>query len=62
MHVIGSDYVDDALCQGLQVLDNYGDWQSSRAGKVLVAPWPVVTANRKPMNRVSFSPLRDANL
>jgi thymidylate synthase len=61
MHVIESDYVDQALCKGLQTLDEYGEWQSSRAGEVLVAPWPVGTVNRKPMNRVSFSLLRDAN-
>jgi thymidylate synthase len=61
MEIIESDYVDEALCKGLRVLDEYGSWQSSRAGDVLVAPWPIATANRRPMNRVSFSPLRDAN-
>jgi thymidylate synthase len=61
MHIVSSEYVDQALVRGLRGLTDYGSWQTSRAGEVLVAPWPVITVNRRPMNRVSFSPLRDAN-
>lgn len=52
---------DDALRQGLALLGICGQREDSRNGPVLVAPQPVATTYPAPRNRVSLSPLRDAN-
>lgn len=51
----------DALRQGVRLLEQFGKREPSRGGEVLVAPWPVVTINRRPLNRVLFSATRNAN-
>ncbi|KKK83371.1 hypothetical protein LCGC14_2794040, partial [marine sediment metagenome] len=61
MHVLDVRNVNEALPKMLQHLEERGERTSSRAGEVIVAPTPVTTVYRKPMERVLFSPLRDAN-
>jgi thymidylate synthase len=50
-----------ALAEGVDLLCDRGLREFSRAGDVLVAPWPVVTYTRWPQERVLFSVVRDAN-
>lgn len=50
-----------ALSHGLFVMDTYGQVRNSRNGPVKLAPFPVTTEYRKPMERVVFWPERDAN-
>ncbi|KKK55035.1 hypothetical protein LCGC14_3078620, partial [marine sediment metagenome] len=61
MHVLNVRNVNEALPKMLQHLEEKGERNSSRAGEVIVAPTPVTTVYRKPMERVLFSPIRDAN-
>ena len=61
MHVIHCRNVNEALPKMLQHLEEKGERKPSRAGEVIVAPTPVTTVYRKPMERVLFSPIRDAN-
>lgn len=60
-HIIPVRNVNQALVDGLQWLCVAGHTANSRNGPVLVAPGPVITAYRNPMERVLFSPVRDAN-
>ena len=54
--------VNDALPLGLRMLaNNNGVDEESRNGPVRVLPNPVITSYDRPMERVLFSPLRDAN-
>lgn len=46
---------------GLELLLSEGVAEDSRAGRVIVAPWPVTTAYTHPRERVLFSAIRDAN-
>lgn len=59
--VITAYSVSEALAHGLHHLTLAGGAQPSRVGDVLVSSCPVVTVYKKPMNRVLFSPMRDAN-
>lgn len=61
MHQIIAPSVDHALSAGLDLLENDGDHEMSRAGPVLVAPNPVVTTWLPHVSRVSLSRVRDAN-
>lgn len=61
MHVIDVRNVNQALPAGLHYLKAYGTMQQSRNGPVLVAPGPVATVYRKPLERVLFHPVRNAN-
>ncbi len=61
MHVLDVRNVNEALPKMLQHLEEKGERNSSRYGEVIVAPTPVTTVYRKPMERVLFSPIRDAN-
>ena len=61
MHVINVRNVNEALPKMLQHLEEKGERKPSRYGGVIVAPTPVTTVYRKPMERVLFSPARDAN-
>lgn len=61
MRAIKSYCPDEALFQGLNLLHTEGIPQESRNGPVIVAPYPVLTINEAPMNRVIFSVQRDAN-
>lgn len=53
--------VNEALAEGYRWLASSGVEEDSRNGKVLVSPEPVLTTYRFPMERVLFSPRRDAN-
>lgn len=61
MQVINAINVNQALCLGLHALRVQGIKQPSRVGDVLVCPHPVMTVYHNPMNRVLFSPVRNAN-
>lgn len=61
MHVINARNVNDAYQNGLDFLSLYGRVEDSRAGSVIVAPQPVVTSYRNPVERVLFDEKRDAN-
>lgn len=61
MRVNSAECADHALFQGLNTLLAEGVKSASRNGPVLVTPFPVVTVNVSPMNRVLFSAQRDAN-
>lgn len=61
MHVIYAFNPDDALARGVLLLKAHGTREDSRVGPVLVADAPVATVYGQPRNRVSFSPVRDAN-
>lgn len=59
------------IIHGRNVNENYfnsidrirciGNEEDSRNGKVLVAPWPIMTVTDRPTERVLFFPNRDAN-
>ncbi len=53
--------VAEALPAGLHLLRDVGQEEESRAGKVLVAPSPVMTVYDCPTERVIYSAQRDAN-
>jgi hypothetical protein len=61
MHVIEASNVNVAYQLGLSLLLHEGEQQHSRAGDVLVMPYPVVTKYTKPWQRVLFDHNRDAN-
>jgi thymidylate synthase len=61
MQIITVNSVGGALPEGLRLLSHYGEAQDSRAGPVIVAPWPVTTHYRHPANCVLQAPLREAN-
>lgn len=53
--------VSEALYVGLMLLKDRGVWQTSRSGRVIEYPTPVMTIYEKPEERVLFYPSRDAN-
>jgi Thymidylate synthase len=53
--------VNRAVAEGFYYLAISGEESSSRNGPVIVAPEPVMTVYDFPLERVLFSPLRDAN-
>ena len=61
MHVINARNVAKALPLGIEYLRQKGKVEESRAGPVLVAPGPVMTAYAHPNERVLLSAERDAN-
>jgi thymidylate synthase len=61
MRVINAETVSQALHDGLHHLRICGQKQPSRVGDVIVSPMPVMTIYKNPLNRVLFSPIRDAN-
>jgi len=61
MYTITASAPDFALEAGLWYLKTSGVVCESRNGRVLRAPGPVCTVWADPRQRVSFSPLRDAN-
>ncbi len=61
MHTIVAYNVNDALRKGLDFLQDYGTPISVRGQSTIEAPGPVTTVYRRPLERVLFSPLRDAN-
>lgn len=61
MRVINAIDVNDAYFQGLQLILAEGKPQESRAGKVLALEEPLTIAYKRPLQRVLFDPVRDAN-
>lgn len=61
MKVIYSRNVNDAVVKGAQLLKEGGQSQDSRAGGTLEYPEPVCTVYERPLERVLFDPVRDAN-
>jgi thymidylate synthase len=61
MQIIHSINVNDAFAKGLALLRRERAEQDSRAGRVVVAPCPIVTEYAHPQQRVLFDPVRDAN-
>lgn len=61
MQVIHARSVSEALHHGLHAIRVRSIKQESRVGDVLVLPHPVMTVYSNPLNRVLFSPMRDAN-
>lgn len=61
MEIIRARNVNDAYAHGLELLRKYGARTSSRAGEVLVTPFPVMTVYSHPWERVLFDVKRDAN-
>lgn len=61
MHVLSVLNVCEAFDAGIRYLRRIGNISSSRAGKVIVAPGPVVTVYHNPTQRVLFCAQRDAN-
>lgn len=60
-HVLHARNVNGALSDALHYLVHHGTEMSSRNGPVLVAPGPVITEYTRPLERVLFSPQRNAN-
>jgi len=61
MFVIEGYDVNEMLSLGAIMLAEIGHRESSRAGDVIVAPFPVVSVYENPTRRVLMSPTRDAN-
>ena len=61
MKVIDARNVNEAYAMGMKHLRDHGHVEETRAGKVLVTPYPVTTSYLVPMERVLFDPQRDAN-
>lgn len=61
MLVLNVRNAQQALPEGLRLLDVHGVPRESRNGPVLVAPGPVTTVFEEPRERVMFWPERDAN-
>lgn len=53
--------VNDALASGIQNLLLCGEESTSRNGDVICMPTPTIITYERPMERVLFSPLRNAN-
>lgn len=60
-YIINAHGVNEAFAEGMRHLHTDGVQSHSRNGVVSVAPGPVITVTRQPMERVLFSPVRDAN-
>lgn len=61
MKVIEASSADEALSRGLVLLQTIGEPRESRAGPVLVSPYPVTTVYPRPDRRVLTNAARDAN-
>lgn len=61
MWVIESANVNDAYREGMNRLSLLGQRSDSRAGRVIVAPGPVMNIYSRPRERVLFDANRDAN-
>lgn len=61
MKVIRARNVNDAYVKGRELLEKCGERRPSRAGEVLVCPFPVTTVYEQPTERVLFDSARDAN-
>jgi len=61
MRVLEGRNVNDLYVEGLSELRSAGRQSQSRAGDVIVAPYPVVSVYDRPVERVLFNAERDAN-
>lgn len=61
MYVIDVNNVNDALRQGISLLQYHGKPVVSRGMETIEMPGPVSTVYRQPTQRVLFDPVRDAN-
>lgn len=61
MDVIRCRNVNDGYVDGLRLLNYQGERQPSRAGEVLVSPYPLTVIYNRPQERVLFDAARDAN-
>lgn len=61
MRILQVRNVCEALHTGLEFILTCGVREDSRAGPVIVLPWPLTTVYERPTERVLFSPVRDAN-
>lgn len=61
MKVINGRNVNDNYVNGIDFLMKHGVESDSRAGKVIVSPWPVMSVYNQPRERVLFDEQRDAN-
>lgn len=61
MHVIKANNVNDAYVSGLRYICREGQFQSSRAGDVLVLPEPLTMVYENPTQRVLLDAGRDSN-
>lgn len=61
MYVINARNANDALGQGIQLIQTSGEPIESRVGMTLEVPMPVATVYHKPWERVLLSKVRDAN-
>jgi thymidylate synthase len=61
MYIVNATNVNTALTHGLTTLIQHGEKNDSRNGPVLSLPAPCITVYKKPMERVLFSNVRDAN-
>lgn len=59
--IISAAGVNEAFALGVRHLISSGSTSHSRNGPVIVSDGPVITVTKNPMQRVLFSPLRDAN-
>lgn len=53
--------IREAYVQGHKLLTERGQWEDTRNGRALVLPEPLLTVYDRPLERVLFDPLRDAN-
>lgn len=61
MKIIEAQNVNEAVAKAIPYLLSEGLREDTRNGPCLVAPGPVVTVYKNPLERVLFSPTRDAN-
>jgi thymidylate synthase len=61
MQVIKARNVNTLFLSGLELLGEIGEPSDSRAGRVIVAPTPVMSIYNQPCERVLFDAKRDAN-
>lgn len=61
MKVLRARNVNDAVVKGAALLNEDGRAQESRVGGTLEYPEPVCTVYERPLERVLFDPVRDAN-
>ena len=59
--IIVANDPDEALLKGLEMLEEYGEFETSRGGDVVVMPQPITTIWEKGYSIVSTNPIRDAN-
>jgi thymidylate synthase len=61
VRTLRSRNVNGLFYEGMHLLDECGEREQSRAGAVVVAPWPVMSVYDNPTERVLFCEKRDAN-